>query len=231
MTLSHPSALLLAALASAGDGASPATLRALYGLPPTAALDPARTALVLVDFQREFLDGGLPLPDAAPAVDRAARLLAWARAGGVAVVFVRQVAARPGPLFAPDSPGARPIPGLEPRDGDLVVTKSAAGGFTGTDLDDRLKARGIERLVIAGFMTHLAVDSTARDATVRGYGVVVAADATATRALPDPAGTATIDHRTLQRAALASLADRFAEVRTVAQIVALPLERPVPGHP
>lgn len=202
----------------------PLTLRTRYGLPPTAALAPARTALVLVDFQREFVDGGLPLPAAAPAAERALRLLGWARERGLLVVFVRQVAAGPGPLFAPGSAGAAPLPGFEARDGEWVVTKSAAGAFTRTDLADRLAARRIDRVIVAGFMTHLAVDSTARDATVLGLRVLVAADATATRTLPATDGGSPLDHRTVQRAALAALGDRFAEVLSVDGVVALPLE-------
>ena len=61
-------------------------------------------------------------------------------------------------------------------------------------------------------MTHLAVDSTARDGTVLGYTVVVASDATATRDLLDPDKATRVHHADVQRVALACLADRFADV-------------------
>jgi nicotinamidase-related amidase len=189
-------------------------------------LSPAHTALVLVDLQREFLDGKLALPDAGPAVGHARQLLAWARRAGVHVVFVRQVAASPSaPLFAPGSRGAELAPGLEPAPGDSLITKSAAGAFSNTPLHQLLTERGVEVLIVAGLMTHLAVDTTARDGTVLGYRVMIACDATATRSLPGPRGDGVVDHATLQRAALAALADRFAELATSDEIVAWPIGR------
>lgn len=74
-------------------------------------------------------------------------------------------------------------------------------------------------------MTHLAVDTTARDGTVLGYRMVIAGDATATRSLPGPRGDGIVDHAVLQRVALAALADRFADIATTDEIVAWPVER------
>jgi nicotinamidase-related amidase len=201
----------------------PQTLRQRYGLTSPTGVEPRRTALLLVDLQRELLDGGLPVPNAEGAVAQALRLLAWARRRGLVVVFVRQQATSAGaPLFAPGSLGAELAPGLVPGAGELVVTKSAAGAFSRTDLHATLQARGVTTLVVAGMMTHLAVDTTARDGTVLGYQVVVAADATATRTLPGPRGEGVVDHATLQRAALAALADRFADVLDTDEVLALP---------
>jgi nicotinamidase-related amidase len=192
--------------------------------PPITSLDARWTALVLVDFQQEFFTGRLPLPDGTRALDRARRLLAWARDARVTVVHVRNLT-RPGsPLFAEGGPTAAFVPALAPRADELVVTKPTGGGFTKTELDARLRARGVDTLVVAGLMTHLAVAMTAQDATVLGYHVLVAADATATRDLPDPAGGPAVTHDELHRVALAALADRFADVQTTAQLLALPLE-------
>lgn len=200
------------------EAPTPKTLRALYGLHAPASFDPHRTALVLIDFQEEFLSGHLPIPDGANAVDRAAELLGWARRSGIRVVHVRNIAARAdSPVFAPGSKGAETVKALVPFDGETVVTKSMAGAFSRTELDALLRAQGIEVLLLAGIMTHLAVDTTARDATVLGYKVVVASDATATRDLPG------VDHDTLQRAALASLSDRFADVMTAKEITSRPV--------
>lgn len=202
-----------------------ATLRELYSLPKTAGLVPGRTALILVDFQQEFFSGKLSLLDAPRAAQSAAQLLQWARVKGIAVVHVLQVAKSPtSVVFAPGSTGVKEVPELLPASGERVLTKSAGGGFTNTDLDEWLKARHIETVVLAGLMTHLAVQLTASDATLRGYHVVIAGDATATRTLPSPFGGAPVDHTTLQRATLAALADRFGEVMTVRQLMSLPLE-------
>jgi nicotinamidase-related amidase len=201
----------------------PTTLRALYRLPRTEAIDPAHTALVLVDFQEEFVSGKLPILTAPAAVERARVLLDWARAAGVHVVHVQNVT-RPGSLlFAPDSPTIAFLAPLRPRTGEVVVVKHLAGAFSRTDLDQRLRALGVHRVVLAGIMTHLAVDTSARDAAVLGYEVIVAADATATRSLPGVLGGPSIDAATVKLVALASLADRFAEVLDVEQIRALRL--------
>jgi len=202
----------------------PTTLRAIYGLESPRKLVPARTAVLLVDFQREFFDGRLPLPGAPPALAHAARLAAWAREHGVRLVFVRQVAAtRQSPLFAPDSPGIAFLPALEPRPGELVVTKSRLGAFTGTDLHERLQTQGIDTLIVAGLMTHLAVQVSVLDAAALGYRTIVASDAVATRSLPSASGAGRVDESELQRATLAGLGDRAADVLDVTHITRLEL--------
>ncbi|XYH92997.1 cysteine hydrolase family protein [Sorangium sp. So ce1128] len=207
----------------------PTTLRKLYGLGPSARLDRTRTALVLVDFQEEFFSGGLRLPDARAALGNATRLLAWARDSGVTVAHVRNVGAKGARLFAAGSPGADFAPAARPRDGELVITKSMAGGFTRTALDAELRRRGVDTIIVSGLMTHLAVDSTVRDGLVLGYRVLLPRDASATRDLPaaeGAQGASLIDHRTLQEASLAALADRFADVMPTETVLALPIDDP-----
>jgi nicotinamidase-related amidase len=228
LTLSVLGAVVAAGIGGAGCDAPPAapgpTLRQVYGLRPPQRIDAPRTALVLVDFQRELVDGGLAVPGAERAVGRARTLLRWARDTGVTVVHVRQLAARPdSPLFRPGSVGIQPIAELVARGDELEVTKSIAGAFSRTDLDARLRAYGIDTVIVAGFMTHLAVDSTARDAAVLGYKVVVASDATASRALAGAGGT-TIGADVVHATALAALADRFADLMTSDELVALPVD-------
>ncbi len=206
-----------------GQPAAPTTLRARYGLEPPTTLHSAKTALLLVDFQEEFVHGKLPLPKARAAIEHAAQLAAWARRSGIWVVDVQNIVTRPGsPLFAPGSPSSAFVPELAPRIDDLVLVKSMAGAFSKTNLDAQLRARGIDTLIVAGLMTHLAVATTASDGMVLGYHVLVAADATATRALPGAPGGAAVDVATMQRAALATLADRVADVLPTASILALP---------
>lgn len=206
------------------EPSSPTTLRALYGIRAPDGVKATSTALILVDFQDEFVHGRLRLPDAAEAVAAAARLLGWARANHVTIVHVRNLAIREdSPIFAPESSGAAFIPAVSPQPGEEVVTKAGGGAFSKTGLDAWLRSRKIDTVVIAGLMSHLAVHLTAADASVLGYRAIVAGDATATRDLPD-IRDGVIDHRTLQAAALAAIADRFADVMTVARIEALPLE-------
>jgi nicotinamidase-related amidase len=227
VTLSLLGVIVAAGLGAAGcdePARARSTLRETYGLSAPARVDASRTALVLVDFQRELVDGGLPLPGAEDAIRRARTLLRWARDHHITVVHVRQLAARPdAPLFRPGSAGVLPVAELVARGSELEISKPMAGAFSRTDLDARLRAHGVDTLVVAGFMTHLAVDSTARDAAVLGYRVVIAGDATATRALPGPGGS-TIGADVVQATALAALADRFADVMATDDLVALPVD-------
>lgn len=69
------------------------------------------------------------------------------------------------------------MPELGPREGDIVVTKEQWGAFYGTDLDLRLRRRGITQIVVTGIATSIGVESTARSAHEHGYHVTIATDA------------------------------------------------------
>lgn len=201
------------------------TLRARAGIAPLDALDPAHTALVLIDLQEEyFADGALPLPDGPAALAHAAELLGWARASGLRIVHVQHVApSERSLLFTPGTSAIALRPEVAPREGEAVVVKHLPSSFVGTALHEALGAQGVDTLVLAGLMAHMCVSSTARDALSLGYRAVVASDACATRDLPDATGSGTLSHRHIHQAALAALADRFAEVATTSAIAALPL--------
>ncbi|CAN94928.1 MULTISPECIES: cysteine hydrolase family protein [Sorangium] len=214
----------LAALPPAAGEAT--TLRRLYGLGQVDRLHPERTALVLVDFQEEFFSGGLKLPGGRAALENAARLLRWARESGITVAHVRNVGANGARLFAADGPRVDFAPAARPLAGELVITKSMAGGFTKTELDDQLRRRGVDTIIVSGLMTHLAVDSTVRDGLVLGYRVLLPSDASASRDLPaveGAQGARVLDHRTVHEVSLAALADRFADVLPTEGVLALPL--------
>jgi nicotinamidase-related amidase len=173
-------------------------------------------ALVIIDAQNEYLDGKLALPGVKPATEALARLLAKARAAGAPVVHI-QHKGKPGGLFDVEGRGGAIIDRVKPVAGETVVQKGLPNAFAQTELDATLKRLGRTQLVIAGFMTHMCVSSTARAALDLGYKAVVAADAAATRDLPDPMG-GVIGADALHRAALAELADRFAIVAKVDEI-------------
>jgi len=202
------------------------TLRQLLATPAPSSIDRAHTALVLVDFQDEFFRGRLPLDGANAALRHAVDLAGWARRSGVLVVNVRNVATRSGsPLFDRTSPFSAVVPDVAPQPGDLTIVKAMGGAFSRTNLDAELRSRGIDTLVVAGLMTHLAVHTTASDGYVLGYHVLVAADATATRALPGAAGEPAVDAQTLRRASLDAMADRVADVLTTEALLRLPVKR------
>jgi nicotinamidase-related amidase len=177
----------------------------------------AQSTLVIIDAQNEYLDGKLALPSVKAAVDALARLLARAREAGAAVVHV-QHKGRAGGLFDLEARGGAIIDAVKPAGGEAIVQKPLPNAFAQTELDATLKKLGRTQLVIAGFMTHMCVSSTARAALDLGYKATVVADAAATRDLPDPVSGAVIAAEALHRAALAELADRFAIVAMVDQI-------------
>jgi nicotinamidase-related amidase len=176
----------------------------------------ANSTLVIIDAQNEYLDGKLALPAIAPALLALAQLLAMARQVAAPVVHI-QHKGRAGGLFDLEARGGAIIDALRPHAAEYLLQKPLPNAFAQTDLDAMLKQLGRSQIVIAGFMTHMCVSSTARAALDLGYKATVAADAAATRDLPDPLG-GTIAAEALHRAALAALADRFAIVAKVAQI-------------
>ncbi|WP_255580417.1 cysteine hydrolase family protein [Caulobacter sp. D5] len=207
-----------------------APLRADDGLSTWIA--PARTALLVVDMQVDFAapDGvigrfGVDLSAVGAALDAAGRLVEAARAAGAPVVFVglettpqtdaptllERMRRRGGDpeieraICRAGTPGADfygPVPGPS----ELVVRKPRYSAFVGTDLDARLRARGVDTLVVCGLTTECCVDSTVRDAFHRDYHVFVASDACAAYE-PD-----------LHEGALKSLGLSFALLETTSEI-------------
>ena len=77
------------------------------------------------------------------------------------------------------------VPELERLECDLMVTKRQWGAFYGTDLDMELRRRNIKTIILCGIATNYGVESTARDAYERGYNLIFAEDAMASRAKED----------------------------------------------
>lgn len=191
--------------------ALPQTLLHLSGAPMhPAPLD--RAALVLIDHQREYVDGALPLSGMADAVGHAAELLALARHNGVPVFHVLHHGKPGAAAFDPTGPGVAVIPRLAPTGDEAVIIKGLPNSFAGTDLHARLQASGRPELIIAGFMTHGCISATARAAIDLGYRVTIAGDCCATRDLPHADKNGVLAAADLHRAALAALADRVAVV-------------------
>lgn len=186
---------------------NPKTLLQLTGaeIPPPEA---GRSALILVDAQEWYRSGPLALPGLGPALAAASLALERARTAGVPVVHVVHHG-RAGTLLDPASPRAAILHEVAPRAAEPVVAKRLPSGFTGTRLCALLQERGVSIPVLAGFMTHMCVSSTARAAAELGFRPWVVRDGCAARPLPDGSG-GVLDAETVHRAHLASLADRFA---------------------
>jgi nicotinamidase-related amidase len=189
---------------------APKTLLEIAG----AKVTPARlanAAVVVIDAQQEYVDGMLPLPGVAGALDEIGKLLARARATSTPIIHIVHHG-NPGGPFAPDSDGAEIASPATPAPGEAVVSKRLPNAFASTDLADRLHALKRPELLVVGFMTHMCVEATARAAIDNGLKATVVASATATRDLPDPVSGQAVPAAEVQRNALAALADRFATI-------------------
>jgi nicotinamidase-related amidase len=172
---------------------------------------PPNAALVVIDVQQGFLDpcwGQRNHPDAESKV--AALLAAWRQAGRP-LYHVRHASRSPHGAFRAGTPGFAFKPEAQPLEGEAVITKEVNSGFIGTDLEQRLRAAGIDTVVLCGLTTDHCVSTTARMAGNLGFSVVVVEDACATHERTGPDGrhfTAEQMHDT----ALASLHGEFARI-------------------
>jgi len=198
------------------------TIRAMSGATPVEHLPAGKSALVVIDFQNEYFSGRMPIPDGAAALAKTRELITFADSHKIPVYHVQHVAPAGSPVFAIDGQTVKFHPDMQPRPQDVVLQKSTVSVFASTDLDRQLKKAGIQTLIISGLMTHACVAGAARDAAPLGYNVIVASDASATRAITRANGVS-IDKDSLHKAALAEVEDTFGDVLSTAQIVKLPV--------
>jgi nicotinamidase-related amidase len=143
-------------------------------------------ALIIVDMLNDFVDGKLANPKAQAIVEPLQRLLSHAREEGWVVAFSND-AHRPddpelriwGPHAMEGTPGADVIPQLAPREGEIVSPKRVYGAFDGTGLDEQLKEKGVDEVVIAGQHTHICVRHSSYGAQTHGYRIAIPRDAVA----------------------------------------------------
>ena len=159
---------------------------------PPLTLDPATTALVLIDLQYGIVGLNVQPQSGADVVARCRRLAEAFRGVNAPVVLVTVGSVGDGKDMltpAADTPapagGARPanwstvVEDLAPQASDLRIMKRQWGAFHGTELDLQLRRRGIRTIALAGISTNVGVESTARDAFERGYEQVFVGDAMA----------------------------------------------------
>jgi len=199
------------------------------------APEPGRTALVVVDMQRGFLDPGeaMEVPPAREIVPAIQSLLSLFRDKRLPIVFTEFVYSesvpvligslhpehRPAAPGAPrgfgmpssscleGTPSAETVPALAPRPGEIVVRKRGYDAFIGTQLDTALRARNVTSLVVTGTMTDICVLATVTAALHREYRVTVVEDGVATL-WPE-----------IQRAALDIIARAYGRVATAKEVV------------
>ena len=197
------------------------------------AIDPSRAALVIIDMQRVFMvpEEAFGNPHAMAIIPAVNRLAGAMRDVGGTVIWTRQTVSDDAPLaMAPwqydrsdplvrtamyammsGAPGHALHPELDVASVDLVLDKFRYSAFAcpAAALESALRERGVEMVLIAGTLTNICCESTARDAYMRGYKVMFLSDATA--AVTDAE----------QNAALLNLRISFADVRSSADAIAM----------
>ena len=173
--------------------------------PEDIMLDPKRTALLVIDIQNTYLEPDDDPAEAArwqPFYDRMnntvipnnAKLLDWARAEGIEVMFARIACQtdegrdrslsqkKPGfnyLLLPKDREDSQIVPALSPQGDEIVVTKTTDSALTGTNLRLMLHNIGITDVIVSGIFTDQCVSSTVRSLADESFGVVVVHDACA----------------------------------------------------
>ena len=170
----------------------------------TLTLDPATTALVLIEYQNEFTSDGGVLHDAVAEVMNSTDMLAntvtlvdKARAAGVTIMHAPitfapgygELTRHPygilkgvvdGNAFVKGTWGAAIVDDLAPTEGDILIEgKRGLDTFASTNIDFILRSKGIETIILAGFLTNCCVESTMRSGYENGYRVITLTDCTA----------------------------------------------------
>ncbi len=159
---------------------------------PNLILKPEKCALLVVDMLHYFADPGgrVYLPSTAVIIPRIALLLKHWRMIGGTVVYTRHCHNGSDDLgmlgrFFSDyircgKLESEIIPELSPLPGEKIFRKKTYDAFYNTDLDEFLKSRSVEQVLVTGVLTQMCCETTARSAFVRGYEVYIPADALTT---------------------------------------------------
>ncbi|MFA6400638.1 MAG: cysteine hydrolase family protein [Salinivirgaceae bacterium] len=144
-----------------------------------------QTALILIDIQNDYFDGGKnPLFNSIEASRNAATLLSKFRKTDQFRVFIQHLSKDPNAsFFVADSPGVEIHQSITPHANEIIIQKHFPNSFKETGLLEFLKKNNITKLVICGMMTHMCVDATVRAAKDFGFECSVIHNACATKDL------------------------------------------------
>jgi len=179
----------------------------IHATPEPVEIDPARTAVLVIDMQNAFGSpggmfdkAGIPISSIQAAVAPTRAAVEAARRAGLKIVYLKMgfmadlsdAGAKGGPhehflahlgvkdgVLTRDEWGTDILDELAPGDDDTVIYKTRFSGFYRTELDELLQGSGIKHLIVTGCTTSICVESTIRDAFFRDYHCVVLEDCTA----------------------------------------------------
>jgi nicotinamidase-related amidase len=169
--------------------------------------------LLVIDVQNEYFVGKLPVSYPENSLPNILRVMDASNVAGVPVVVIQHAAPQPdSSVFRHGSLEWQLRPEVAVRPRSALIHKSLPGSFTGTDLEAWLRGRNIDTVAIAGYMTQMCCDTTARQALHLGFHVEFLSDATGTLDVSNAAGRVTAEE--LHRAILVTQQMRFSEVLT-----------------
>ena len=158
-----------------------------YEMQEEVRVDPAKTALIVVDMQNDFVKegGALVVPDAEATIPAIQSLLALARESGMKVVFTQDTHGEGDPEWEiwgehvrEGTWGWEIVDELKPREDEVIVRKVRYDAFYGTHLDHFLRLWDVDTLIICGTVANICVHYTAASAALRWYDVIIPKDAT-----------------------------------------------------
>jgi ureidoacrylate peracid hydrolase len=186
------------------------------------SVNPSRMALVNIDMQNAFVEGTpLAAPNGKRIIEPINRLAEACRKAGIMVIHTLHVTRADGSNLGTMGELCEPVragyiregsetaklhPGIEVKKGDILLYKPRYGAFTGTDLDQLLRANGRDTIIVTGICTNVCCETTAREAGMRDYHVFFMNDATETF----PIGNVSVDD--IKRVVHATLSSLFANV-------------------
>jgi nicotinamidase-related amidase len=172
-----------------------------------------KQALLVIDVQNEYFTGKLPVTWPKGSFENIIKAMDRAHASRVPIAVIRHTSISPeAATFRNGTPGWELHDEITSRHYDIMVEKNLPGSFTGTGLQKWLDELKIKTVIIAGYMTQMCCDTTARQAFHRGYAVNFLSDATGTLSVTNDAGT--ISDADLHRAILVTQQMRFSRVIT-----------------
>jgi len=170
-----------------------------------------KRALLVVDVQNEYFSGMLPITHPQGHLHNIVQAMDVAAVHDIPRVVVQHTFLQPDkPFFQRGTPEWELHSEIQARPHDLYIEKHLPGSFTATPLESWLRQQAIDTVVIAGYMTHMCCDTTAREAVHRGFTVEFLSDATGTLPLKNAAGE--VDAADLQRAILCAQQMLLSEV-------------------
>jgi nicotinamidase-related amidase len=158
-----------------------------------------RRALLVIDVQNEYFTGALPITHPAGHLEQILGAMDVAAGRATTIVVQHHFPQPDKPFFQKGTPGWELHDDIKARPHDLLIEKTMPGSFTDTPLESWLRDRGIDTVTVAGYMTHMCCDTTARQAVHRGFTVEFLRDATGTLSLSNEAGDVTAEelHRSI----------------------------------